>query len=342
MKRALVTGITGQDGAYLSQLLLQKGYSVFGAYRRASDLKLDRLKFLKIADQIEYIPLELLELTNIQRVLDKIKPDEIYNLGAQSFVQLSFEQPLFTADVTAMGPLRILEIIRTLNPAIRFYQASSSEMFGKVCEIPQNENTPFHPRSPYAISKLFAHWATVNYRESYGLFACSGIAFNHESPLRGQEFVTRKITRGVAGIKLGFQNEIKLGNLDAKRDWGYAREYVEAMWLMLQQELPDDYIVATGQVYSVKDFVELAFRQIGMTLAWSGKNAAEKGIDTKSGKTVVSVDPAFFRPAEVDFIQGDSSKARKQLGWSPRTKLDELVSMMVEHDLKLIKQEQNI
>lgn len=335
-KKAFITGITGQDGAYLSKLLLEKGYRVYGAFRRTSDLHVNRLKFLGIDDQIEFLPLELLEFTNIHRAIEKVKPDEIYNLGAQSFVALSFEEPVFTADVTALGPLRVLEAIRAVNPKIKFYQASSSEMFGKVRETPQNEKTPFYPRSPYAASKLFAHWMSINYRESYGMFACSGILFNHESPLRGLEFVTRKITTTVAKIKHGVKDCLMLGNLDAKRDWGYAPEYVEAMWLMLKHSEPDDYVIATGEPHSVREFVEAAFSEAGMNIEWSGKGIKEKGIDKKTGKTLVKIDPQFFRPVEVDILKGDYSKAKAKLGWSPKTTFRELVSIMVRHDLNLI------
>jgi GDPmannose 4,6-dehydratase len=328
-KKALITGITGQDGAYLSKLLLDKGYEVCGAFRRTSDLNLSRHRFLGIDDKIEFVPLELLEFTNLHRVIEKTQPDEIYNLGAQ----MSFEQPVFTADVTGLGVLRILEAIRDVNPKIKFYQASSSEMFGKVQGSPQNESTPFYPRSPYAAAKLFGHWTTVNYRESYGMFACSGILFNHESPLRGLEFVTRKITRAVARIKLGMQEDLKLGNLEAKRDWGYAPEYVEAMWLMLQHADPDDYVIATGETHSVREFVEAAFRGAGMSIEWTGKDLDEKGIDVSTGKTVLKIDEEFFRPAEVDVLIGDSSKAKEKLGWKPRTTFQDLVRIMAEHDI---------
>ena len=337
-KRALITGITGQDGTYLSKLLLKKGYEVYGAFRRTSDLNLNRLRFLGIADKIKFLPLELLEFTNIYRAIEKVQPDEIYNLGAQSFVGLSFEEPLFTADVTGLGLLRILEAIRAVNPKIKFYQASSSEMFGKAQEIPQTEKTPFYPRSPYAAAKLFAHWITVNYRESYGIFACSGILFNHESPLRGLEFVTRKITTGVARIKCGLQDRIVLGNLDSKRDWGYAPEYVEAMNLMLQQPGPDDYVIATGETHSIREFVEMAFHNIGVTVEWQGKGVGEKGVDKKTGKIVVEVSHEFFRPAEVDNLIGNYSKAREKLGWQPKVKFKELVHIMVEADIKMLKE----
>jgi len=339
MKKALITGITGQDGAYLSKFLLEKGYEVYGAFRRTSDLTLNRLKFLGVDDKIKLVPLELLEFTNIYRTIENIQPDEIYNLGSQSFVSISFEKPIFTADVTAIGPLRILEAIRSINPKIRFYQASSSEMFGKAQDSPQNEATPFYPRSSYAASKLFAHWMTINYRESYNIFACSGILFNHESPLRGHEFVTRKITSSLARIKLGFQQELRLGNLDPKRDWGYAPEYVEAMWLMLQQPEPDDYVIATGESHSVREFAEAAFKKIGVDIEWSGKGKGETGTDRVNGKTLLRVDPECLRPVEVDYLIGDYSKAKNKLGWSPKTTFKELVGIMVEHDLKLAEKE---
>jgi GDPmannose 4,6-dehydratase len=322
MKKALITGITGQDGAYLSKLLLNKGYEVFGAFRRTAELNLNNLKFLKVDDKIKYVPIELLEFNNILRAIEKVQPDE---------------QPIFTADVTALGPLRLLEAINEVNPKIKFYQASSSEMFGKVQSVPQNEKTPFHPRSPYSVSKLFGHWITINYRESYNIFGCNGILFNHESPLRGTEFVTRKITLAIARIKLGLQNEVRLGNLDAKRDWGYAAEYVEAMWLMLQQEQPDDYVIATGETHSVREFLEVAFKEAGIDIDWKGKGVKEKGIDRKTGKAVVVIDPEYFRPCEVDILVGDYTKAKEKLGWAPKTTFKELAKIMVKHDLKLIK-----
>jgi len=336
LKKALITGITGQDGAYLSSLLLDKGYEVHGAFRRTSDLHLNRLRFLGVDEKIQYVPLELLEFTNIRKTLARVQPDEIYNLGAQSFVGLSFEEPIFTADVTGLGPLRVLEAVRDVNPKIKYYQASSSEMFGKARERPQNEKTPFHPRSPYAFAKLMAHWAAVNYRESYGMFACSGILFNHESPLRGLEFVTRKITSSVARIKHGLQKEILLGNLDARRDWGYAPEYVEAMWLMLQQAEPDDYVIATGETHSVREFVELAFEAAGMGIGWMGEGLEEVGVERETGKVLVRIDPRFFRPSEVDYLIGDSEKAERKLGWKPRTVFRGLVRLMVEHDLEFV------
>jgi len=336
MKKALITGITGQDGAYLSKLLLDKGYTVYGAFRRTSDLHLNRLKYLGVHEKIQYLPLELLEYSNLYKAIEKIKPDEIYNLGAQSFVALSFEEPIFTVDVTGLGPLRILEAIRALNPKIKFYQASSSEMFGKVQTFPQDEKTPFYPRSPYAIAKLSAHWITVNYRESYDLYACSGILFNHESPLRGLEFVTRKITHGLARIKHGLQEKIVLGNLNAKRDWGYAPEYVEAIWLMLQQVEPDDYVIATGETRTIREFVELAFKTVGIDIGWKGSEENEKGVDRKAGKVLVEVAPEFFRPAEVDALIGNPKKAEQKFGWKPKTKFSDLVRIMVEADMKMI------
>ena len=336
-KRALITGITGQDGAYLSKLLLENGYEVYGTLRRTSDLSLSRHKHLGIEDKVQYVPMDLLEFTNIKNVIQKVAPDEVYNLGAQSFVALSFEQPVFTADVTGTGALRVLEAVRDVDTGIKFYQASSSEMFGKVSESPQNEKTPFHPRSPYAAAKAFAHAMAVNYRESYGMFICSGILFNHESPLRGLEFVTRKITNSVAKIKHGLQEDLRLGNLDARRDWGYALEYVEAIWLMLQQDEPDDYVIATGESHSVRDFANAAFGAVGIDIEWSGSGTEEKGVDKKSGRTLVSVDPEFFRPADVLDLKGDYSKAKEKFGWSPKMTFNELVRIMVEHDLEVVR-----
>jgi GDPmannose 4,6-dehydratase len=316
MKRALIIGITGQDGAYLSRLLLEKGYQVFGGYRRSANTNYESLRYLNIFERIEMVPLEVLEMTNILRVLEHCQPDEVYNLAAQSFVGISFDQPLLTSDVTALGALRVLEAIRTVNPKIRFYQASSSEMFGMAQEIPQRETTRFYPRSPYAVSKVFAHHSTVNYRESYGMFACCGILFNHESPLRGPEFVTRKITRAVASIRSGKSKHLYLGNLDASRDWGYAPEYVEMMWTMLQQKEPDDYVIATGEEHSVREFAEAAFSVVG--LDW---------------KKHVRVDRSFKRPAEVSRLLGDAGKARRKLKWHARTRFADLVKIMVEADL---------
>lgn len=320
MKCALITGITGQDGAYLAELLLKKGYRVVGAERRASTRNRMRLDELGIAAEIEFADFDLGDQGNMVRVLQEYMPDEVYNLAAQSFVALSFEQPIMTGDVTGIGVTRLLESIRAVNPEIRFYQASTSEMFGKAQETPQTERTPFYPRSPYGIAKLYAHWTTVNYREAYDLFACSGMLFNHESPLRGVEFVTRKITLGVASIKLGLQTELRLGNLEAKRDWGYAKEYVEGMYLMLQQDEPGDYILATGESHTVGEFVEQAFNAV--QLNW---------------RDYVVLDPTFVRPAEVDLLLGDASKAKKVLGWAPSLAFSDLVALMVEADLERMK-----
>jgi len=314
LKKALITGIRGQDGAYLSRLLLEKGYQVYGADRRSGDSSFWRLKELGIDRDVKIRYMDLLELTNVMREVERIKPDEVYNLAAQSFVQASFDQPILTSDIDAMGVLRLLEAIRTIKPDTRFYQASTSEMFGKVQAIPQNEKTPFHPRSPYGVAKVYGHWITVNYRESYNMFACSGILFNHESPLRGIEFVTRKLTYGIARIGSGLQEKISVGNLESKRDWGYAPEYVEAMWRMLQQKQPDDYVVATGETHSVREFIEAAFRCAGIRIVWKGKGLRERGIDRKSGSVRVEISPEFFRPAEVNILIGDPSKAKKKLG----------------------------
>ena len=339
MKTALITGITGQDGAYLAQLLLERGYRVHGAYRRASTVNLWRLDELGITHhpQLHLQPFELTDLGGAIRLLAQIQPEEVYNLAAQSFVGISFEQPLATTQVSGVGTLNLLEAIRTVNPRIRFYQASTSEMFGKVQAIPQNEQTPFHPRSPYGVAKLYAHWITVNYRESYDIFATSGILFNHESPLRGLEFVTRKITDGVARIKLGLAEMLELGNLDAKRDWGYAQEYVEGMYRMLQADHPDTYVLATQRTETVRDFVSLACKAAEMELRWEGSGEFERGIDPGSGKTLVRINPAFYRPAEVDVLIGDATKARQELGWSPQTTLESLCDMMVRADLRRLQ-----
>jgi len=335
-KVALVTGIRGQDGAYLAKFLLEKGYEVWGADRRSGNSSNWRLKELGIEKDIKIIYMDLLEFTNIIRVIEKVKPDEVYNLAAQSFVGVSFEQPILTSEVDAIGVLRLLEAIRTVKPNIKFYQASTSEMFGKVQEIPQTEKTPFYPRSPYGVAKLFGHWITVNYREAFNIFACSGILFNHESPLRGVEFVTRKITYGLARIKYGLQNKLILGNLDAKRDWGYAPEYVEAMWLMLQQEKPDDYVIATGETHTVREFVEKAAEIAGFNIKWEGEGVNTKGIDKKTGKVIVEVSPEFYRPAEVDILIGNPQKAKEKLGWEPKTKFEDLVRIMMEADLRRV------
>ncbi|NKI36441.1 GDP-mannose 4,6-dehydratase [Wenzhouxiangella sp. XN79A] len=348
-KKALITGITGQDGAYLTEFLLAKGYEVHGIKRRASQFNTQRIDHLY---QDPHVPApqlilhygDLTDSTNLIRVVQDVQPDEIYNLGAQSHVAVSFESPEYTANADAIGTLRLLEAIRILGmeDRIRFYQASTSEMFGKVQEIPQRESTPFYPRSPYGVAKLYAHWITVNYRESYGMFACSGILFNHESPIRGETFVTRKITRALARIFVGLDDCLYLGNLDARRDWGHARDYVEAQWLMLQQDQPDDYVIATGEQHSVRDFVDAAAGRLGMTLDWSGSGADSIGVvaaapgdcAAQPGKEVVAIDPRYFRPAEVDTLLGDPTKARTELGWTPKISFDELVAEMVEKDLE--------
>jgi len=332
MKKSLVTGLTGQDGAYLAKFLLERGYEVYGLHRRSSTANLWRLEHLEIENNVEILDGDLGDFSSIERALEESEPDEVYNLAAQSFVATSWKQPLYTADISGLGVLRVLEAIRNVNLKIKFYQASSSEMFGKVQEIPQKETTPFYPRSPYGVSKVFGYWATVNYRESFNMFACNGILFNHESPLRGTEFVTRKITDGVAQIKKGLQDHLELGNLDAKRDWGFAGDYVEAMWLMLQQDKPDDYVIATGETHTVREFVELAFEEVGVNIKWEGKDLDEKGIDSKTGKILVKLNPEFFRPAEVELLIGDPSKAKEKLGWKPKTNFVELVKMMVKSD----------
>jgi len=316
MKKALITGITGQDGSYLAEFLLSNGYEVFGLERRASSKNRGNIKHIE--DKINFVSGDLLDQNSIIVALQESQPDEVYNLAAQSFVHESWRQPIYTGDVTGLGVTRMLEAVKTVNPKIKFYQASSSEIFGKVQETPQKETTPFYPRSPYGVSKLYGHWMTINYRESYGIFAVSGILFNHESPRRGLEFVTRKITSAAARIKLGLQKELLLGNLDAKRDWGYATDYVEAMWLMLQQDKPEDFVIATGKTYSIREFLEKTFSHIG--LDW---------------QKYVKQDPRFMRPAEVDLLVGDYSKAKEKLNWSPKTSLDELVKMMAENDLMI-------
>lgn len=336
MKKAIVTGITGQDGAYLADLLLKKGYEVYGSFRRTASVNFWRIEELNIHrnPNLHLIELNLTDLSNIIRVIDKIQPDEFYNLAAQSFVGISFEQPIMTGNVTGIGVVNILEAIRIVNPKIKFYQASTSEMFGKVQEVPQTEKTPFYPRSPYGVAKLYAHWMTVNYRESYNLFGTSGILFNHESPLRGLEFVTRKITDSVAKIFIGKQDYIELGNLDAKRDWGYAKEYVEGMWKMMQHSVPDTFVLATNRTESVRDFVKMAFLAIGIKLDFKGSGVDEVGINTANNKVVVRVSPKFFRPAEVDLLIGNPEKANKQLGWAAKTSLEELCQIMVEADIR--------
>ena len=334
MKKALLTGITGQDGSYLAELLLEKGYEVHGIIRRSSSFNTGRIEqiyqdphdanrklFLHYGD--------LSDGSNLNRILEKIKPDEIYNLGAQSHVRTSFDLPVYTGDVDALGTLRLLDAVRDVGFKVKFYQAGSSEMFGKVMEVPQKETTPFYPRSPYACAKVYAHQITVNYREAYGLFACNGILFNHESPRRGETFVTKKVTNAFAKIKLGEADKIYLGNLNAKRDWGYAKEYVEAMYLMLQYEKPDDYVIATGETHSVREFVEEAARLVGFDLVWEGNGLDEKGIDKKTNKVLVAIDPYYYRPTEVDMLIGDASKARDILGWQPKVKFVDLVKMMM-------------
>lgn len=336
MKTALITGITGQDGAYLTELMLSKGYKVYGTYRRTSSVNFWRIESLGIEKHpnLELVEYDLTDLGTTISLVQKSRPQEIYNLAAQSFVGVSFEQPTTTAHITGVGALNLLESIRLLDRSIRFYQASTSEMFGKVQAIPQNESTPFYPRSPYGVAKLFAHWSTINYRESYGIFGASGILFNHESPLRGREFVTRKITDSAAKIKLGKLDVLELGNLDAKRDWGFAREYVEGMWRMLQADEPDTFVLATNRTETVRDFVRMAFRGAGIELEFRGSGEQETAVDAASGKTLVRVNPKFYRPAEVELLIGDPSKAKSVLGWEPKTTLEQLCAMMVEADLE--------
>jgi GDPmannose 4,6-dehydratase len=338
-KKALITGITGQDGALLAEFLLKKGYAVHGIKRRSSLFNTDRVDHLYKDPHETGVKFfmhygDLTDATNLIRIMQEVQPDEVYNLAAQSHVQVSFESPEYTADTDALGALRLLEAVRILNleKKTRYYQASTSELYGKVQEIPQTETTPFYPRSPYAVSKLFAYWMTINYREAYDLFACNGILFNHESPVRGETFVTRKITRALARIKLGLQSCLYLGNLDAKRDWGHAKDYVEMMWLMLQQDEPDDFVIATGQQHSVRDFVNLAAAELGIQIAWEGKGAAEQGLF--AGRAIVKVDPRYYRPTEVESLLGDPTKAKTKLGWEPKISFRELVAEMVTADLE--------
>ena len=345
-KTALITGITGQDGAYLAEFLLAKGYNVHGVKRRASSFNTDRIDHLYQDPHERDVRLklhygDLTDSTNLIRIIQEVQPDEIYNLAAQSHVGVSFETPEYTANSDAVGTLRVLEAIRILGleSKTRFYQASTSEMFGKVQEIPQRETTPFYPRSPYGVAKLYAHWITVNYREAYGMFACSGILFNHESPLRGETFVSRKITRALTRIKVGLQDTLHLGNLDSRRDWGHARDYVRAQWLMLQQKLPEDFVIATGKQYSVRDFVVAAGSLVGMKIQWLGEGIDEVGIDAASGRTLIQVDPRYFRPTEVDTLLGDPSKAREKLGWRAEVTFPELVAEMVESDMEDAKRD---
>ncbi|MGE8559071.1 MAG: GDP-mannose 4,6-dehydratase [Acinetobacter sp.] len=336
MKTSIITGITGQDGAYLAQLLLEKGYTVYGTYRRTSSVNFWRIEELGIDQHpnLHLVEYDLTDLSSSIRLLQTTGATEVYNLAAQSFVGVSFDQPVTTAEITGIGPLNLLEAIRIVNPKIRFYQASTSEMFGKVQAIPQVEDTPFYPRSPYGVAKLYAHWITINYRESYNIFGCSGILFNHESPLRGREFVTRKITDSVAKIKLGKLDVLELGNLDAKRDWGFAKEYVEGMWRMLQADEPDTYVLATNRTETVRDFVAMAFKAAGYTIRFEGKDENEVGIDSASGQVLVRINPKFYRPAEVELLIGNPEKAKEKLGWEPKTTLEELCQMMVEEDLR--------
>ena len=346
MKKAIITGITGQDGAYLAELLLEKGYEVHGIKRRTSLFNTARIDHL-YQDQHEnnvnfFLHYgDMTDSTNLIRIIQSVKPDEIYNLAAQSHVQVSFDTPEYTANADALGTLRILEAIRILGleHKTKFYQASTSELYGLVQETPQKETTPFYPRSPYAVAKLYGYWITVNYREAYGIYACNGILFNHESPLRGETFVTRKITRAVARIKLGLQEKLYLGNLSAKRDWGFAKDYVEAMWLMLQQTEAEDFVVATGETHEVREFVQLAFQEVGIEIQWQGEGINEKGINKADGKVLIEVDSRYFRPTEVELLLGDPTKAKEKLGWEPKTTLQELCSMMVSEDLKSAKKD---
>jgi GDPmannose 4,6-dehydratase len=335
-KTAVITGITGQDGAYLAQLLLGKGYKVVGTYRRTSSVNFWRLEELGVKKHpnLHLVEYDLTDPGASIRLLESAEATEVYNLAAQSFVGVSFDQPIATAAITGLGPVHLLEAIRTVNPKIRFYQASTSEMFGEVQEIPQKESTAFYPRSPYGVAKLYAHWMTINYRESYDMYTCSGILFNHESPLRGQEFLTRKVTHSAAKISLGQQDILELGNMDAKRDWGFAKDYVEGMYLMLQASRPDTYILATNRTEKVRDFVTMSFKAVDISLDWQGKGEDEIAIDVATGKTVVKVNPVFYRPAEVDLLIGDPQKAKNDLGWEPLTTLEELCKMMVEADLR--------
>ncbi|MFA6474995.1 MAG: GDP-mannose 4,6-dehydratase [Patescibacteria group bacterium] len=337
MKTALIIGITGQDGSYLAELLLAKGYTVHGTIRRASTFNTGRIDHLYQDPHVHGVNLflhysDLSDGSNLARLIRELKPDEIYNLGAQSHVRVSFDIPEYTGEVTGLGTLKILDAIRDAGDKIKFYQASSSEMFGLVQAVPQTETTPFYPRSPYAVAKVYSYWITRNYREAYNLFACNGILFNHESPRRGETFVTRKITRALAKIKLGIDEKLYLGNIDAKRDWGYAKDYVEAMWLMMQQDKPDDYVVATNETHTVREFIEVAGKELGMDITWQGSGVNEKGIDTKTGKEIINIDPKYFRPTEVDLLIGDYSKAKKILGWEPKVRFTELAKIMALAD----------
>jgi GDPmannose 4,6-dehydratase len=337
MKNALITGITGQDGSYLAELLLEKGYQVYGIMRRKSVVDYGNVDHIK--DKINFIYADMTDIISLINAMKISQADEVYNLAAQSFVATSWEQPIATADIDALGVTNMLEAIRTVKPTARFYQASTSEMFGLVQEIPQKETTPFYPRSPYGVAKLYGHWITKNYRESFGLYACSGILFNHESERRGKEFVTRKITDAVVRIKLGLQENLELGNMDSKRDWGHSKDYVNAMWLMLQQDTPDDYVIATNETRTVREFVEIAFHHVGITVEWQGTGVDEIGIDKATGKTIVKINPKFFRPAEVDILIGDPAKADSKLGWKRNISFAELVERMVKNDMELVNKE---
>lgn len=344
MKKALISGITGQDGSYLSEILIDKGYEVHGILRRSSSFNTSRIDHLYNNSEILNHRLflhygDLVDTSSLNRLLEKIEPDEIYNLAAQSHVKVSFEIPDYTAQVDALGTLRFLDAIKEtgLEKTVKFYQASTSELYGKVQEVPQSEKTPFYPRSPYGVAKIYGYWIVVNYREAYNLFACNGILFNHESPRRGGTFVTRKITQAAAKIKLGYQERLHIGNLNAKRDWGYAKEYCEGMWMILQQNTADDFVLATGETHTVKEFIDVSFKELDMELRWEGEGVEEKGIDVKTGKVLVDVDPVYFRPTEVDLLIGDATKAKEKLGWEPKVKFDELAKMMVKSDFEKIQ-----
>ena len=346
-KVALITGITGQDGAYLAEFLINKGYSVHGIKRRASSLNTERIDHLYVDLHEDDVRLtlhygDLTDATNLIRIIQEVQPDEIYNLAAQSHVKVSFDSPEYTANTDALGTLRILEAIRILNMVekVKFYQASTSELYGLAQEVPQNEQTPFYPRSPYGVAKLYGYWIVKNYREAYGIYGCNGILFNHESPIRGETFVTRKITRAVARISLGMQQKIYIGNLDAKRDWGHAKDYIEGMWLMLQQDSADDYVLATGKTYTVRHFCELAFKEIGVDIIWKGTGDQQQGINSSTNQVVIEVDKKYYRPTEVDLLIGDASKAEKTLGWKPKYSLNTMVSEMVKSDIKLFQKQQ--
>jgi GDPmannose 4,6-dehydratase len=347
LSKALITGITGQDGSYLAEMLLEKGYEVHGIVRRSSSFNTQRIETIyqdpHEAERRLFLHYgDLNDASSMNRILRVVNPDEIYNLGAQSHVKVSFDTPEYTGEVTGLGATRLLEAIRELQIRPRIYQASSSEMFGLVQEVPQRETTPFYPRSPYGVAKVYAYWMTVNYREAYGLYAVNGILFNHESPRRGETFVSRKITRAVGRIRHGLQDRLYLGNLDAKRDWGYARDYVEAMWLMLQQDAPEDYVIATGETHTVREFCERAFARAGIEVAWEGEGLHERGIDRATGNVVVEIDPRYLRPTEVDLLLGDAGKARRQLGWTPNTSFAKLVELMADHDLELAADEAHL